>query len=152
MTNKINLEYLEKEYNEYVTPLVMKATTDRFSRNHAKTAAVALYSFIDYIKQYNSECSSILHKNEKIQRLGDIANAVKHHTRYGDDHLIKTVDQITQTDLPGIFDAPFGQGYFAEASFVAIQNENIEWHEKFLYKIIEDAYYEIEKALINMKS
>jgi len=152
MTNKINLEYLEKEYNGYVKPQVIKAITNRFSINDAKTASVALYSFIDYIKQYNSEYSSILHKNEKIRRLGDIANAVKHHTLHSDNHLIKTVDQITQTDLPGIFDAPFGQGYFAEASYVAIQNENLEWHEKFLYKIIKDASDEIEKALVSMKS
>ena len=59
MTNKINLEYLEKEYNGYVKPQVIKAITNRFSINDAKTASVALYSFIDYIKQYNSEYSSI---------------------------------------------------------------------------------------------
>ncbi len=56
----------------------------------------------------------------ELQILKDVADAAKHSVLTSDNRTVKNSGQIERLHEPGFFQAPFGQGVFAEANGVCV--------------------------------
>ena len=129
---------LQDYFENIVKPTVDEylSGTGRFSIRRAKLAAIVLEHMIDYYDMEYSDShatSSDRDRKNKIRRkieeqcpsysiVRSVADATKHKSLSRTDKNIKDVKQITCP--PGLFQAPFSQGYFAEAIEVCIVSDS----------------------------
>ncbi len=110
-------------YKNIVVPTIEEFRQNKCDRRRAMLALIVLFHVKDYANKLFINQKDLFYQNEYFQLLQNCANASKHCVLSENKHrenLIDTVENIQQTDHPSLFDAPFGEGYFYEASLVFI--------------------------------
>lgn len=111
----------------------VKPTVDEFIQSpmdvrRARLAAIVLEHMNDYVNLVNGikggESIGSVRKNlfeicPDAKHIYDAANASK-HAKISRGVMSSTADQMKKANHPGIFQAPFGFGVFAEANYVHI--------------------------------
>lgn len=113
-------EYLIDYYENIALPTLDEFFQDKTDIRRAKLALVTLYHVFDYLKlSKNLTYDDLKAGCEDFVILANAANATKHGvlTR-GSDLNLDNSNQIKQESYPGLFEAPFGEGTFYEASEV----------------------------------
>lgn len=133
---------LDDYFENIVKPTVDEYLSEegRFNIRRAKLAALVLEHMVDYyyVEFFDEETTSKNKEKEskkEIRRKIEeqcpsysiaraVADATKHRKLTRTDKNIKDVKQVTCP--PGLFQAPFPQGYFAESSGIYILNDSGE--------------------------
>lgn len=125
----------------------VKPTVDEFIQSptdvrRARLAAIVLEHIVDYVKPATGYTlteirKELFRKCKYAVNIRDAANASKHSKLdgYTDGELKRqstTADQIQAEDLPGLWDAPWGEGNWAEASYVRIKLDQEKDGEDFV--------------------
>lgn len=118
-----------------VRPTVAEFERESFDLRRARLAAIVLYHMADHFaldgialrdrsymdKQIADIRARILEQCPEFALIGDVADASKHAklaTRPNHPRQLSSVEQISAS--PGMFQAPFGEGLFAEAVEVVV--------------------------------
>lgn len=113
-------------FTEVVLPTVEEYSVAIVDTRRARLAAIVLYHMADYWQLENSAAFqkiSSAHEHlisvcPEFLIIRDVADATK-HCELGIagkiDRVLKNADQVSATMAPGLFEAPFGMGSFAEA-------------------------------------
>ena len=135
-------EVLDDYFENFVRPTVDEylSETGRYNIRRAKLAAIVLEHMIDYYYLEFSNLKPTSKKEEKETKnrirkkieqqcpsysvVRSVADVTKHRLLSRKDKNIKDVSQVTCP--PGLFQAPFGQSYFAEAIQVCILSDTGE--------------------------
>lgn len=104
-----------------VKPTVNEFLADKTNIRKARVAAIVLYHMHDYVKEDNVANASYRNMKGRIALMRDAvraaANATKHR-KLTSPHIASTAQQVSASNHPGLFQAPFGVGVFAEANYV----------------------------------
>ncbi|MFK9072892.1 MULTISPECIES: hypothetical protein [Proteus] len=128
-----------KFYNEIVKPTVDDFLHERTSIRKGFLAAIVINHIKDYLydnygkKDIKTKINASLYAEcPHLNTISDICNAAKHHVLSNKRSVIKSSEQVSQTNIPSLFEVPFGEGGFSEASEVFIvldkTNENIHYY------------------------
>ncbi|MEB5477275.1 hypothetical protein [Acinetobacter pollinis] len=156
-------EYIYEYYKNIVKPTVNEFLLDQTNIRRGQLAAIVLDHVRDYravqlnIKNDKGDYSS----NKVLEQIKgscpdavfirDVCNASKHavltSNNFKTPRTLSNADQVDAEDLPGLFDAPFGESYFAEASYVFIKfdKEQDINGEKTLFRMLHDSINEVIK-------
>lgn len=127
-------------FRETVKPTVDEFLHDPFCVRRARLAAIVLYHLADYLKaQANQDwgvtkiAEAIAVKCPDFLLVRDVCDASKHCVLTNESRGSKSPrrlehsDQLDATSHEGLFSAPFGSGFFAEASYVWIKLDDGSW-------------------------
>lgn len=154
-------ELLREYFNLTVKPTVEEFLHAPHDLRRGRIASIILHHTNDYIKNALPDFISISekyrNKNEVTEKLNvlfreanphhdlikDIADATKHATLHKKTRDVSEADQVSR--LPNIFEAPFGEGYFADQIVVVVNlNGGVI---KSLPEIIAEATTQLETYL-----
>jgi hypothetical protein len=122
-------------FHSTVKPTVEEFLKQENDIRRGRLAAIVLYHMADYWYAENKSSYtdlSDLHKNlirecPDFLLIRDIADASKHAELGTQKKIPRQLSSSEQvTSLPGLFEAPFGEGYFAEAITVFARMDNGE--------------------------
>jgi hypothetical protein len=111
-------------FKAFVLPTVEEFRREPLSERRAFLAAIVVNHLADYAAAHEN-----VELIDLVRRLGnppvlhvvrDVADAAKHSVLRKDDRTVKDSGQIERLHSPGIFQAPLGQGVFAEANAVCV--------------------------------
>ncbi|SJM89925.1 conserved hypothetical protein [Crenothrix polyspora] len=117
-------------FNSIVKPTVEEFIASPLNIRRGLLSAIVLNQMTDYwtiekgcnLKNYRNQLSK---NNPDYSFVNDVADATKHAQLTNKSRQVHDSSQVTRT--PGLFDAPFGYGFFAEACIVfAILNDGTE--------------------------
>lgn len=125
-----------KFYREIVKPTVDDFLHDKTNIRKGFLAAIVINHIKDYLyddyhkRNVKSAVNTMLYAEcSCLGVVSDICNAAKHHVLNNKNSAIKSSEQVLQSDVPSLFEAPFGEGGFSEASEVFIILDNaISYH------------------------
>lgn len=126
------VDYFEKT----VKPTVNEFLKDKTDIRRGRIAAIVLYHMDDYVREngYGNPTNSLLGSDKMLyQAVKAAANATKHF-RLRKEHIAMAASQVIAEDNPGLFDAPFGEGVFAESNEVHLELDKPETIDGLVYE------------------
>jgi hypothetical protein len=118
---------------EVVVPTVDEYLSDPTDLRRGFLAAIVLYHMSDYWEKETAgrDVEDLRRLYPDFKLINEIATAAKHRSRDRGIPMITRSDQIKSTPHPGLFQANFGAGMFAEASEVIVTlDDNTHVHLK----------------------
>ena len=122
-------------YLSIVVPTVDEFKNEPNNVRRGRLASIVLYHMADYWDQFSSPnptdktlkllCTQLISKYPSFKLIRDVADASKHarlRTQTEIQRTISTTDQISRQ--PGLLEAPFGTGVFAEASVIVVTHDD----------------------------
>lgn len=110
-------------FEQTVKPTVAEFLDDKVNIRRGRIAAIVLYHMNDYVRKngYGTPTNLLLGKDKILfETVHAAANATKHF-RLDKNHIAMTADQVIAENNSGLFNAPFGEGVFAESNEVYLE-------------------------------
>jgi hypothetical protein len=128
----------EQFFVNVVVPTVNEYLLDPTNLRRGFLAAVVLYHMSDYwANQTGGTVQNLRQNYPEFNVINDIADAAKHCNLRNTSRIISRSDQVNSTPHPGLFQANFGSGTFAEASeVIATPDNGTPMHLKSVVKAV----------------